>query len=57
MTRKKVQITLPEELKLFLDTESKKELISTSHWIERAIKYYIEKKGYSKNHKLIDLGI
>ena len=57
MKRQKVQITLPENLKLFLDEESKKEFMSVSSWIERAIVSYIDKKGVKKNQKLIDLGI
>lgn len=57
MKRQKVQITLPENLKLFLEEESKKEFMSISSWIERAIVSYIDKKGAKKNQKLIDLGI
>jgi hypothetical protein len=57
MQRKKVQITLPEDLKLFLEEESKKEFMSISSWIERAIVSYAEKKKTGKNQKLIDLGI
>lgn len=57
MKRQKVQITLPEDLKLFLEEESKKEFMSVSFWIERAIVNYIDKKGIKKNQKLIDLGI
>jgi len=57
MQRKKVQITLPEDLKVFLEEESKKEFMSISSWIERAIVSYAEKKKTGKNQKLIDLGI
>lgn len=57
MKRQKVQITLPENLKLFLEEESKKEFMSISSWIERAIVSYADKKGAKKNQKLIDLGI
>ncbi len=57
MKRKKVQITLPENLKLFLEEESKKEFMSMSSWIERAIVHYVDTKGIKKNQKLIDLGI
>lgn len=58
MKRKKVQITLPEDLKLFIEEESKKEFMSISFWIERAIVNYVDTKGQKKNQKrLIDLGI
>ena len=57
MKRKKVQITLPENLKLFLEEESKKEFMSMSSWIERAIVHYVDTKRIKKNPKLIDLGI
>jgi hypothetical protein len=57
MKRKKVQITLPENLKLFLEEESKKEFMSMSSWVERAIVHYVDTKGIKKNQKLIDLGI
>ena len=57
MQRRKVQITLPEDLKVFLEEESKKEFMSISSWIERAIVSYAEKKKTGKNQKLIDLGI
>ena len=53
MQRKKVQITLPEDLKLFLEEESKKEFMSISSWIERAIVSYAEKKKTGKNQKLM----
>jgi len=48
MQRKKVQITLPEDLKVFLEEESKKEFMSISSWIERAIVSYAEKKKQVK---------
>jgi metal-responsive CopG/Arc/MetJ family transcriptional regulator len=55
MSRKKVQITLPEDLKLQLEQESKEEFMSMSSWIERSIMAYLEKKKRKKG--LIDLGI
>ena len=57
MKRKKVQITLPESLKLFLEEESKKEFMSVSSWVERAVVHYKERKEINKNEKIIDLGI
>ena len=57
MKRQKVQITLPENLKLFLEEESKKEFMSISFWIERAIVSYLEKKPLGRKQKTIDLGI
>jgi metal-responsive CopG/Arc/MetJ family transcriptional regulator len=57
MKRKKVQITLPEELKLYLEEECEKEFMTISSWVERALLSYIDKKSSRKNQKLIDLGI
>ena len=58
MSRKKVQITLPEELKSILDVESKKDFMSLSSWIERAAIHYLERnKKETNNAKKIDLGI
>jgi metal-responsive CopG/Arc/MetJ family transcriptional regulator len=57
MKRKKVQITLPENLKSFLEVESKKDFMSISSWVERAIVHYIDKRNTKKSEKIIDLGI
>jgi metal-responsive CopG/Arc/MetJ family transcriptional regulator len=57
MKREKVQITLPKNLKLFLEEESSKEFMSISSWIERAIVSYKENKTTSIKKKVIDLGI
>jgi metal-responsive CopG/Arc/MetJ family transcriptional regulator len=58
MLRKKVQITLPEELKSILEIESKKDFMSLSSWIERAAVHYLERnKKETSNVKKIDLGI
>ena len=59
MTRKKVQITLPEELKSRIEEEAKKDFMSVSSWIERAIVQRLSNKQTKreKNEKVIDLGI
>ena len=57
MKRQKVQITLPENTKLFLEEESRKEFMSVSSWIERAIVNYVDKNRKGQNQKIIDLGI
>jgi metal-responsive CopG/Arc/MetJ family transcriptional regulator len=57
MKREKVQVTLPSDLKLLLEEQSKQELVSMSAFVERAIKYYFEQKNITKLKKVIDLGI
>ena len=57
MKRRKVQITLPENLTFLLEEECKQEFMSLSSWIERAIINYVNKRNLPKNQKVIDLGI
>lgn len=59
MNRGKLQITLPEDLKDLVQTESKKNFMSVSLWIERAVIKYLENENSKnkKNEKKIDLGI
>ena len=54
MARSKLQITLPEELKNKVAEAAKKNEISTSLWIEFAIKKQLEKA--KNNEPIIDLG-
>jgi len=56
--RIKVQITLPEELSNMIDSESHREFMTKSAWIERSIVNYIEKKKENdKVKKRIELNI
>ena len=54
MARSKLQITLPEELKNKVIEAAENSEISTSLWIEFAIKKQLER--IKKNEPVIDLG-
>ena len=56
--RKKVQITLPENLANKIKRESSIDFLSVSSWIERASLFYLNnKEDKTKMEKKIDLGI
>lgn len=60
MKRQKLQITIPEELKLRIQAAAKEDFMSVSFWVERAMVSYLSQntpnKGIQKD-KTIDLGI
>lgn len=55
--RKKIQATLPDEIKVLIEEDAKDNFMSLSKWIERACLYYLQKKKNVKKEKIIDLGI
>ncbi len=57
MIRKKVQITLPEDLKTTVEKEAEKDFMSISKWIERSVLQYLEKNKKVQKDKVIDLDI